>query len=128
MSTVQQRPEAPPRRGRFERAPLVSVVIPCLNEASNIEACVRRAQGALQREGMLGEIVVADNGSSDGSAELAASAGAGGISEPRRGYGSAFLAGFEAATGRYIVMADAEPTYDLDGIPPLVAQLEAGAG
>src|SRR2546423_8588934 len=101
MSTVQQRPEAPPHRGRFERAPLVSVVIPCLNEASNIEACVRRAQGALQREGMLGEVVVADNGSTDGSAELAASAGAPVIREPRRGYGRAHLARFEAANRRH---------------------------
>ena len=127
MSTVQQRPEAPPRRGRFERAPLVSVVIPCLNEASNIEACVRRAQGALQREGMLGEVVVADNGSTDGSAELAASAGARVIREPRRGYGSAYLAGFEAANGRYIVMADSDLTYYFDDIPRFVAELEGGA-
>jgi glycosyltransferase involved in cell wall biosynthesis len=127
MSTVQQRPARPDRVWRFERTPLVSVVIPCLNEAANIEACVRRAEAALEREGILGEVVVADNGSTDGSAELAASAGARVVREPRRGYGSAYLAGFDEARGRYIVMADADLTYDFDDIPRFVAELEDGA-
>src|SRR5512133_160437 len=89
MSTVEQRPVTPGRAGRSERTPIVSVVIPCLNEAANIEACVRRAAAALEREGIDGEVVVADNGSTDDSAELAASAGAQVVREPRRGYGSA---------------------------------------
>ncbi len=127
MSTVEQRPVTPSQAGRFERTPQVSVVIPCLNEAANIEACVRRAAAALEREGIDGEVVVADNGSTDGSAELAASAGARVVREPRRGYGSAYLAGFEEARGQYIVMADADLTYDFDDIPRFVAELEEGA-
>ena len=78
---------------------LVSVVIPCLNEAETIEECVVRARAALSDNGIPGEVIVADNGSTDGSAELAAAAGARVIHEPRRGYGSAYLAGFAAARG-----------------------------
>jgi glycosyltransferase involved in cell wall biosynthesis len=108
-------------------APVVSVVIPCLNEEENIEACVRAALVALEAAHIAGEVVVADNASEDRSAELAASAGARVVSEPRRGYGSAYLAGFAAARGRYIVMADADMTYDFGEIPRFVAQLDAGA-
>src|SRR5689334_1215872 len=106
---------------------IVSVVIPCLNEAENIEACVKSALEALQTSGIRGEVLVADNASEDGSAELAEAAGARVIHEPRRGYGSAYLAGFRAARGRYIVMADADLTYDFAEIPRFVEQLDAGA-
>jgi len=106
---------------------VVSVVIPCLNEAANIEECVRRARAALDGAGLAGEVVVADNGSEDGSAALAEGAGARVVRESRRGYGSAYLAGFSAARGRYIVMGDADLTYDFDEIPRFVEQLEAGA-
>jgi glycosyltransferase involved in cell wall biosynthesis len=106
---------------------LVSVVIPCLNEAENIEACVRRALEVLDEHQIDGEVVVADNDSEDGSAELAEAAGARVIREPRRGYGSAYLAGFSAARGRYIVMADADLTYDFEEIPRFLEHLEAGA-
>jgi glycosyltransferase involved in cell wall biosynthesis len=105
----------------------VSVVIPCLNEAASIERCVRNARQALEREGWEGEIVVADNGSDDGSAQLADAAGALVVHEPRRGYGSAYLAGLAAARGRYIVMADADLTYDFADIPRFVEALDAGA-
>ena len=108
-------------------APLVSVVIPCLNEAASIERCVQTATDALANAGLTGEVVVADNGSDDGSAELAAKAGARVVHEPRRGYGSAYLAGFEAARGKYIAMADADLTYDFNEIPRFVALLEDGA-
>src|SRR5947209_5574634 len=108
-------------------APLVSVVIPCLNEAENIESCVRAAVAAVERMGVAGEVVVADNGSDDDSASLAERAGARVVVERRRGYGSAYLAGFEAARGRYIVMADADLTYDFKEIPRFVAALEDGA-
>jgi glycosyltransferase involved in cell wall biosynthesis len=108
-------------------APLVSVVIPCLNEAENIEACVTAALGALQAMGVQGEVVVADNGSEDDSARLAERAGARVVVERRRGYGSAYLAGFAASRGSYIVMADADLTYDFDEIPRFVAALEDGA-
>ncbi|MEJ7825911.1 MAG: glycosyltransferase, partial [Solirubrobacteraceae bacterium] len=72
----------------------VSVVIPCLDEAENIDECVRRSLAALADADLVGEVVVADNGSEDGSAEIAAAAGARVVHEPRRGYGSAYLAGF----------------------------------
>src|SRR4051794_40029250 len=107
--------------------PLVSVVIPCLNEEGNIEHCVRVAREVLERNEIHGEVIVADNASDDRSAELAAAAGARVVYEPRRGYGSAYLAGFAAARGRYIVMADADLTYDFREIPRFVEHLEQGA-
>jgi glycosyltransferase involved in cell wall biosynthesis len=103
------------------------VVIPCLNEEENVERCVRDAIAALQAGGLDGEVIVVDNDSDDRSAELAAAAGAHVVAERRRGYGSAYLAGFAAARGTYIVMADADLTYDFREIPSFVARLEAGA-
>jgi glycosyl transferase family 2 len=108
-------------------APRVSVVIPCLNESGNIAECVGRALAVLERYGIDGEVVVADNGSEDGSADLAKAAGARVVHESRRGYGSAYLAGFGAARGQYIVMADADLTYDFGEIPRFVEQLDEGA-
>jgi glycosyltransferase involved in cell wall biosynthesis len=105
----------------------VSVVIPCLNESASIERCVTRARAALQGHTWVGEVIVSDNGSGDGSAELATAAGALVVHEPRRGYGSAYLAGFAAARGEYIVMADADLTYDFADIPRFVEELDAGA-
>jgi glycosyltransferase involved in cell wall biosynthesis len=127
MSTVV--PTKPPVRADTEDrgAPLVSVVIPCLNEAENIEACVRAALDAFERMGAKGEVVVADNNSWDESARLAERAGARVVVERRRGYGSAYLAGFAASKGAYIVMADADLTYDFKEIPRFVAALEGGA-
>jgi hypothetical protein len=115
-----------PQAADREDEPLVSVVIPCLNEEDNIERCVRTALEVLEERGIPGEVVVADNDSRDRSAELAAAAGARLVHEARRGYGSAYLAGFAAARGRYIVMADADLTYDFRDIPRFVEQLEAG--
>jgi glycosyltransferase involved in cell wall biosynthesis len=106
---------------------LVSVVIPCLNEEENIEACVASACAAMDAAGINGEVIVADNDSEDRSAELAAAAGARVVHEPRRGYGSAYLAGFNAARGEYIVMGDADLTYDFNEIPRFVEKLEEGA-
>jgi glycosyltransferase involved in cell wall biosynthesis len=108
-------------------APLVSVVIPCLNEEENIERCVLAAREALEAAALSGEVIVVDNASTDRSAELAEAAGATVLHESRRGYGSAYLAGFAGARGQYIVMADADLTYDFGEIPKFVAQLEAGA-
>jgi glycosyltransferase involved in cell wall biosynthesis len=107
--------------------PRVSVVIPCLNEETTIEECVARAFAALENNGIPGEVIVADNGSEDRSAELAADAGAVVVYEPRRGYGTAYLAGFGAARGDYIVMIDADLTYDFEEIPSFVRQLDEGA-
>jgi glycosyltransferase involved in cell wall biosynthesis len=106
---------------------LVSVIIPCLDEAENIQQCVRSAWDAMARAGIAGEVIVADNGSDDGSAELAEIAGAHVVHEARRGYGSAYIAGFRAARGTYIVMADADLTYDFNEIPAFLAQLQDGA-
>jgi glycosyltransferase involved in cell wall biosynthesis len=108
-------------------APKVSVVIPCLNEAENIVECVTRARRVLAESGLSGEVIVADNGSDDGSPELAKDAGALVVHEPRRGYGSAYLAGFAAARGEYVVMADADLTYDWTEIPHFVEKLDEGA-
>jgi glycosyltransferase involved in cell wall biosynthesis len=102
-------------------------VIPCLNEAGQIEECVTKALRTMKEQGIDGEVVVADNDSEDGSAEIARAAGARVIHEPRRGYGSAYLAGFSAARGKYIVMADADLTYDFAEIPNFVKQLDDGA-
>jgi glycosyltransferase involved in cell wall biosynthesis len=127
MSTTErlQAPVAAPAR-EAEHPPLVSVVIPCLNESETIVECVTRARRALDDNGLHGEVVVADNGSDDGSPELARGAGARVVHEPRRGYGSAYLAGFAAARGEYVVMADADLTYDFADIPRFVEALEAG--
>jgi hypothetical protein len=125
VSTTQATPAALPASGA-QAEPLVSVVIPCLNEEANIETCVMRARAVLDAHGLDGEVVVADNASEDRSAELAAAAGARVVSEPRRGYGSAYLAGLSVARGRYIVMADADLTYDWAEIPRFVEELQDG--
>jgi glycosyltransferase involved in cell wall biosynthesis len=105
----------------------VSVVIPCLNEAETIAECVMQARTALDENGLEGEVIVVDNGSTDGSGNLARSAGAHVVEEPRRGYGSAYLAGLAVARGDYIVMVDADLTYDFGEIPKFVRELENGA-
>jgi glycosyltransferase involved in cell wall biosynthesis len=124
VSTLEQTPQT---AGAEPAVPLVSVVIPCLNEEENVERCVRGAIDALRTGGLDGEVIVVDNDSEDRSAEIAAAAGATVVSEQRRGYGSAYLAGFAAARGTYIVMADADLTYDFNEIPNFVAALESGA-
>jgi glycosyltransferase involved in cell wall biosynthesis len=112
-----------------ERAasPRVSVVIPCLNEAETIAECVALSRGVLDESGYDGEVIVVDNGSTDGSGELARAAGALLVDEPRRGYGSAYLAGLAVAQGDYIIMVDADLTYDFAEIPRFVEELEHGA-
>jgi glycosyltransferase involved in cell wall biosynthesis len=105
----------------------VSVVIPCLNEAESIGQCVSAARRVLDEHGLDGEVVVVDNGSDDGSGVLAGLAGARVVDEPRRGYGSAYLAGFAEARGDYILMIDADLTYDFEEIPRFVQELDDGA-
>ncbi len=109
-------------------APLVSVVIPCLNEAENIERCVTAAREAIVRDGRRSARSSSPTTTPRTTrARLAEQAGARVIVERRRGYGSAYLAGFAASRGRYIVMADADLTYDFNEIPRFVAALEEGA-
>ena len=105
----------------------VSVVIPCLNEAETVAICIAKAKSAMARSNLSGEVIVVDNGSTDGSAEIAAEAGAKVINERRRGYGNAYLAGFAAARGQYIVMGDADDTYDFDQVDSFVERLAQGA-
>src|ERR671937_1488785 len=120
-------PEFADRERDRTRKPRVSVVIPCLNEAETIAECVARALAALEENALEGEVIVVDSGSTDGSGELARAAGALVVDEPRRGYGSAYLAGLDVARGDYIVMVDADLTYDFYEIPRFVDELENGA-
>ena len=124
MATITRAPEAAPARRQTLD---VSVVIPCLNEAETIAVCVRKARASMRREGLSGEVIVVDNGSSDQSPDIARSAGARVVPEDRRGYGNAYLAGFRAAEGRYIVMGDGDDTYDFDLVGRFVEPLEQGA-
>jgi glycosyltransferase involved in cell wall biosynthesis len=126
-TTAQTTSQVPSRQVAPDDRILVTVVIPCLNEAETIERCVMRARAALTENGIAGEVLVVDNGSDDGSEAIASEAGALVVREPRRGYGSAYLAGFAAARGRHIVMADADLTYDFGEIPRFVEGLEEGA-
>ncbi len=105
----------------------VSVVFPCLNEAEAVGDCVGETVAALDRAGIHGEVVVCDNGSTDDSERVATRAGARLVHESRRGYGSALRTGIRAAQGEYIVMLDADGSYDLGAIWPMVEKLRAGA-
>jgi glycosyltransferase involved in cell wall biosynthesis len=105
----------------------ISIVMPCLNEAETLAVCIRKALAAITASGVSGEIIIADNGSTDGSLAIAAAEGARIINVPIRGYGAALFAGFEAAHGKYILMADADDSYDFSHLPRFLAALDAGA-
>jgi glycosyltransferase involved in cell wall biosynthesis len=105
----------------------LSVVMPCLNEAETLEACIRKAQRALGDANISGEIVIADNGSDDGSVEIAERLGARVVHIKARGYGNALMGGIAAASGKFIVMGDADDSYDFTQIPRFVEQLRNGA-
>jgi glycosyltransferase involved in cell wall biosynthesis len=107
-------------------SPQISVVIPCLNEEDAVGKVVDQALEGIRRAGRPGEVLVVDNGSTDASAAAAAARGAIVVSEPRRGYGSAYLAGLEAARGDYLVMGDADDTYPLDALAEFVDRLDEG--
>src|SRR5579863_609778 len=107
--------------------PKVSVVLPCLNEAETVGVCVTKALATLRESSLAGEVLVVDNGSTDNSAAIAERAGARVVREVRRGYGSALRRGAEEASGDYIVIADADGSYDLADIPRFVAGLRDGA-
>jgi glycosyltransferase involved in cell wall biosynthesis len=104
----------------------VSVVIPCLNEAVTIGRCIDRATQAFRRLQLPGEVVVADNGSTDGSSEIALKHGARVVSVREKGYGNALQGGINAAHGRYVIMGDADDSYDLGDLEPFVVRLRAG--
>jgi len=104
----------------------VTVVLPCLNEEKTIGVCIDKIKEVFAQEGLRGEIIVADNGSVDRSAEIAASKGALIVRESQRGYGAAYLAGLAQARGRYIVIGDSDNTYDFLDIPKFIRPLEQG--
>jgi glycosyltransferase involved in cell wall biosynthesis len=104
-----------------------SVVMPCLNEAATLATCIRKARNCLARLGIAGEVVVADNGSTDGSAAIATEEGARVISVPVRGYGAALFAGACEARGRFVIMGDADDSYDFSALDSFVDALRAGA-
>ena len=105
----------------------LTVVLPCLNERETVVTCVQKAVAALQKAGIHGEVIVADNGSTDGSVELAQSAGARVVHVDQRGYGNALRGGIHAARGTYVLMADSDDSYDFDHIPRFVEQLRNGS-
>src|SRR5919197_6122297 len=104
----------------------LSVVIPCLNEAETIEVVLREARAAIERTGIAAEIIVADNGSTDGSQEIARRLGARVVPVSARGYGSALMGGIAASRGAYIMMGDADASYDFGAIPDFMKELRAG--
>jgi len=104
----------------------LSIVMPCLDEALTVGRCVEKARAFLAARGIAGEVVVADNGSTDGSRELAAVAGARVVEIADRGYGAALAGGIAAARGRFVIMGDADDSYDFGALDPFVAALRAG--
>jgi glycosyltransferase involved in cell wall biosynthesis len=126
MSRSNQRIASVPAPGQqpdFE----VSIVLPCLNEALTVGTCVTKAVTTLRRLGIRGEVIVVDNGSDDGSAEIAERCGARVVDEPRRGYGSALMRGAETARSPYVIVADADDSYDLTDLERFIAGLRGGA-
>lgn len=106
--------------------PELSVVMPCLNEADTVGACVEKAFRALREHAIAGEVIVADNGSSDGSREIAELLGARVVPVAERGYGSALMGGIAAARGAYVIMGDADDSYDFGEIPTMLERLRSG--
>ncbi len=104
----------------------VTVLMPCLNEAETLAVCIRKARGSLAREGIRGEVLIADNGSSDGSQDIARAEGARVVPVPEKGYGAALQGGIAAARGRYVIMGDADDSYDFENLGPFVAKLREG--
>ena len=116
---------ATPEQARASALEL-TVVMPCLNEADTLATCIDKAQRALESQGIAGEVVVADTGSTDGSQSIAQAHGARVVPVAERGYGNALMGGIAAAQGRYIIMGDADDSYDFGEIPKFVAQLRKG--
>jgi glycosyltransferase involved in cell wall biosynthesis len=104
----------------------LSILMPCLNEAETLEICIKKAQGWLQRTGASGEIIIADNGSTDGSQSIAGKSGARVVEVSVRGYGSAVYYGALAANGEYIIMGDADDSYDFGNLDLFVEKLDQG--
>ena len=123
--SVAQRP-----RKHAEQVPAtaveLSIVMPCLNEVETLATCIRRARGAIERLGLAAEIIVADNGSTDGSQAVARELGVRVVEVGQRGYGRALIGGIAAAHGKYVIMGDADDSYDFGAIGPMVDRLRDG--
>jgi glycosyltransferase involved in cell wall biosynthesis len=104
----------------------LTILIPCLNEAETLKTCIRKAQFSLEVLRISGEVLVADNGSTDGSQQIAIAAGAKVINVPERGYGAALIAGINSCNSKYVVMGDADDSYALDELEPFITELENG--
>ena len=128
--TPGRTPHAPDRRASARprrRAIDVTVLMPCLDEAATLAVCIQKAARALEALGVAGEVLIADNGSTDASPAIARAHGARVVHVAQRGYGAALAAGIDAARGRWIIMADADDSYDLGGLAPFVCALQNGA-
>jgi glycosyltransferase involved in cell wall biosynthesis len=119
--------KSPPAPDEAERSLELTILMPCLNEAETIEACVVKALRYLKRAGVAGEVLVADNGSDDGSQALATTAGARVVAVPERGYGAALMGGIRAARGRFVIMGDGDDSYDFENLDGMVERLRGGA-
>jgi glycosyltransferase involved in cell wall biosynthesis len=126
MGTVLASEGMQPARTDLSRSVEVSVVIPCLNEANSLAFCVDKAVNAFRAAGLCGEVVVADNGSTDGSIQIAEEHGARVIRVAERGYGAALRAGIAGARGSFIIMGDADDSYDFSDVPRFVEKLREG--
>jgi glycosyltransferase involved in cell wall biosynthesis len=126
MSTVAVL-EPPERTAENAAAlPELSIIMPCLNEAETLETCIRKAQAFLERHGVRGEVVIGDNGSTDGSQDIARRCGARVVDVKVRGYGAALYHATLAARGKYVIMGDSDDSYDFSDLMPLLTELRAG--
>lgn len=110
-----------------DSGPELTIVLPCLNEARTLAICIEKAYAALDENEISGEVIVADNGSSDGSPQIAAANGARVVNVDTRGYGAALNGGIQAARGRYVLVADADDSYEFAHAPRFLAELRSGA-
>jgi len=110
----------------IEKEITLSILLPCLNEAATLGTCISKARAYLARQNFLGEVIVADNGSTDGSIEIAESFGAKVVAAPQRGYGNALQRGIKAAHGKFVIMGDSDDSYDFGSLDAFVEKLQAG--
>jgi hypothetical protein len=118
----EPRLKAPANDGAIE----LTILMPCLNEAETLATCIDKARGYLERSGVVGEVLIADNGSNDGSQLIAEEHGARVVAIPERGYGAALIGGIQAAKGRFVIMGDADDSYDFQNLDAMVDKLREG--
>ena len=122
FNAKEARRKAPANDGAIE----LTILLPCLNEAETLAVCIDKAMGFLERSGVVGEVLIADNGSTDGSQLIAEEHGARVVAIPERGYGAALIGGIQAARGRFVIMGDADDSYDLENLDLMVERLRGG--